>query len=197
LISAYQRLFLYESAYGFSRIRTYTHVFMAWIGILLVAVTLLEVFGRQRSFALAAFLVALGFGVSLNLVNVDATIVRQNILRAQTGYDLDMAYLASLSADAFPALIATYTDPALPAAIRDQAAGAVACHISLSGLPADPVSPSPWQSYNASQALADQLALNFKEELKKYAPVPSREGAWVVKVHGQEYPCTSPERIAD
>ena len=31
LISAFQRLVLYETAYGFSRLRTYTHVFMIWL----------------------------------------------------------------------------------------------------------------------------------------------------------------------
>ena len=37
LVSAYKRLVLYETAYGFSELRTYTHVFMIWLGLLLVA----------------------------------------------------------------------------------------------------------------------------------------------------------------
>ncbi|MEJ2266384.1 MAG: DUF4173 domain-containing protein, partial [Anaerolineales bacterium] len=37
LVSAFQRLLLYEAAYGFTRIRTYTHVFMLWLGLLLAA----------------------------------------------------------------------------------------------------------------------------------------------------------------
>jgi hypothetical protein len=41
LVSAYQRLVLYEAAYGFSRLRTYTHVFLVWIGLLLVATIVL------------------------------------------------------------------------------------------------------------------------------------------------------------
>ena len=36
LVSAFQRLILYEQAYGFSRLRTYTHVFMIWLAVLLV-----------------------------------------------------------------------------------------------------------------------------------------------------------------
>ena len=31
LVSAFQRLMLYETAYGFSRLRAYTHVFMIWL----------------------------------------------------------------------------------------------------------------------------------------------------------------------
>ncbi|HQX00963.1 MAG TPA: DUF4173 domain-containing protein, partial [Anaerolineales bacterium] len=42
LLSAYQRLGLYEAAYGFSRLRTYTHVFLIWLGLLLVATIVLE-----------------------------------------------------------------------------------------------------------------------------------------------------------
>ncbi len=35
LVSAFQRLLLYEAAYGFSRLRMYTHIFMIWLGVLL------------------------------------------------------------------------------------------------------------------------------------------------------------------
>ena len=48
LVSAFQRLMLYEEAYGFSRLRTYTHVFMIWLGLLLVTVVVLEVLRRER-----------------------------------------------------------------------------------------------------------------------------------------------------
>ena len=48
LISAYQRLVLYEMAYGFSRLRTYTHVFMIWLGLLLITVVILEITRRER-----------------------------------------------------------------------------------------------------------------------------------------------------
>ena len=37
LVSAYRRLVLYETAYGFSELRAYTHVFMLWLALLLVA----------------------------------------------------------------------------------------------------------------------------------------------------------------
>ena len=64
LVSAFQRLQLYESAYGFSRLRTYTHVFMIWIGVLLAAAVVLEVLKRSRLFALAIVLAAFGFGIT-------------------------------------------------------------------------------------------------------------------------------------
>ena len=34
LVSAFQRLYLYEQAFGFSRLRTYSHTFMIWLGVL-------------------------------------------------------------------------------------------------------------------------------------------------------------------
>ena len=86
LFSAYQRLVLYESAYGYSRLRTYTHVVLFWIALLLVVTILLEVLHQERRFAFAAVLAALGFAVSLSLLNVDAFIVRQNIAREAKGY---------------------------------------------------------------------------------------------------------------
>ena len=43
LVSAFQRLVLYETAYGFSRLRAYTHIFMIWLALLLVAVVVLEI----------------------------------------------------------------------------------------------------------------------------------------------------------
>ena len=103
LTSAYTRLSLYESAYGFTRLRTLTHIFMVWIGVLLVGIAFLEV--RQRMDRLALLLIAfiLGFGLTLNLINIDRFIVKQNVARAmkpqQTETALDTGYLFSLSHD--------------------------------------------------------------------------------------------------
>ena len=41
LYSAFQRLVLYEAAYGFTRLRAYTHVFMIWLGVLLAILVVL------------------------------------------------------------------------------------------------------------------------------------------------------------
>ena len=49
LVSAFQRLLLYEAAYGFSRLRMYTHVFMIWLGLLLAVVVVLEILRRERA----------------------------------------------------------------------------------------------------------------------------------------------------
>ena len=63
LVSAYMRLALYEMAYGFSRLRTYVHVSLIWLGLLLAVVVVLELLHRERWFASAALMTALGFAL--------------------------------------------------------------------------------------------------------------------------------------
>ena len=91
----------------------YTHVFMLWLGVLLAVVVGLELLRRERLFPLAALLACLGFALTLGFINVDGSIVRQNVARARTGEALDVAYLASLSAGAVLAC-RSFTDPGQP-----------------------------------------------------------------------------------
>src|SRR4030067_722704 len=105
-------------AYGFSRLRTYTHVFMIWLGLLLVVVVVLEMLRREHAVGLVMVLAALGFVISLSALNVDAFIVKQNIEReirgtgdetiAQGRADLDAQYFLDLSDDAVPSLVNAY-----------------------------------------------------------------------------------------
>ena len=119
LISSFQRLSLYEAAYGFSRLRAYAHVFIIWLGVLLVAVVVMEVLHRQRALATVALLILLGFVVSLNLLNVDGFIARQNVQRAMQGSPLDGDYLATLSTDAVPALVESFSLSSLSPVLKD------------------------------------------------------------------------------
>lgn len=162
LVSALQRLQLYEMAYGFSRLRTYTHVFIIWLGILLLTTIILEFRERQRAFALAALTAALGFAASLMLMNVDGFIVRQNVARLSQGHTLDVGYLASLSHDAIPALAGLYQAPAQDAATRDQVGAVLAC-IRPRILSEQP--DTAWQSFHLSRYLAEQTlgSLNLSE----------------------------------
>ncbi len=139
LVSSFQRLLLYEDAYGFTSLRIYTHVFIIWLGALLLAVSLLELFQRQGYFALATLAAAVGFVVSLNLINVDGFIARQNVARmangadvvndsvGRTGTSVDIGYLGTLSVDALPVLAKMY-DKAESELEKEVIAGAIACH---------------------------------------------------------------------
>jgi hypothetical protein len=106
LVSAFQRLVLYEQAYGFSRLRTYTHVAIWWLGAALIIFLVLLFLGKLRRLAPAALAVAAGFTLSLVLVDVDHFIADRNAGRYAASGDLDVAYLVSLSDDAIPRLVA-------------------------------------------------------------------------------------------
>jgi len=184
LLSAYNRLVLYEAAYGFSRLRTYTHVFLIWLGALLVAVVLLELFKRQRLFPFAALMAALGFGISLGLLNVDAFIAERNIQRGLAGYDLDAGYLATLSTDAVPVMTGYYQDTAADEATRESVGAALACINSFEDFP---YRPEDWQSINLSPWRASQAITPVLDDLEQYEVVDSE----VTAPDGSSYPCYS------
>ena len=186
LLSAFQRLLLYEAAYGFSRIRAYTHVFMIWVGLLLLAFVILELLNRPRAFGLAVALVAIGFGISLNFVNVDAWIVAQNVARARQGASFDQNYLLGLSSDSVPALFDQYHAANLSPNLKDGLGEVLACRKVWS----PDQNPVAWQSYNLSIAQSVALYQKSTGELKAFTTLPTSDG-WDVKVKDSEIPCTT------
>ncbi len=104
LVSAWRRMALYEAAYGYTELRLMVYVCMAWLALTL-AWFLLTLWVRPDRFAVGALLAVMGFVVTLNVINPDAFIARQNLDRyVQTG-DLDVLYLTELSDDAVPQLV--------------------------------------------------------------------------------------------
>ncbi|MBX3002859.1 MAG: DUF4173 domain-containing protein [Anaerolineales bacterium] len=136
LVSAFQRLQLYEAAYGFTSMRLLPHLFMIWLGLLLLALVILELSGRQRWFAATVLLAACGFVASLPVVNLDAFTTRANIAHglqadsSSTRHAVDYAHLAGLSPDALPALVEGYYTQRAAGnqALADQLAVAIACN---------------------------------------------------------------------
>ncbi|MDP3186425.1 MAG: DUF4173 domain-containing protein, partial [Anaerolineales bacterium] len=185
LASAFQRLLLYEAAYGFSRLRTYTHLFMLWLAVLLAVVIALETLRRERAFAAAALLAAIGFSMTLTLLNVDAFIVRQNVARAAQGEELDVAYLASLSMDATPALAAAYQSASLPSGTRDAVGASLAC-ISAGNRASH---LRDWQSFHLSQSRGERSLQAMQTDLKNYRIVDDNWPTKVFTPQGQEYEC--------
>lgn len=188
LVSAYRRLVLYETAYGFSELRTYTHVFMIWLGALLVATVVLEILRRERMFALAALIASLGFAATLPILNVDAFIVRQNIQRAVNGEELDISYFTELSPDAIPALVEAAHSDVLPASVREGGTAALAC---LRYRRADANPDSDWRSYHLSRWTQARRLDEIRPELKGYS-IDSDNSNWrttIVTPSGKEYDC--------
>ena len=197
LVSAFQRLILYETAYGFSRLRTYTHIFMIWLGMLLVVVVALEITRRERALGLSMVLAALGFVVSLNLLNVDAFIVRQNIQRELRGageanlpengrVDLDTQYFLNLSDDAVPALAAAFKNENLPAAVEEKVGVALFCKRYDREKDDQAV---PWQSFHLSRLNADRAFVQLKKELDGYEVVNPDWPVTIRTLTGNEFSC--------
>ncbi len=141
LSSAFQRMWLYEQAYGFTHLRLYTHTFMIWLAIALLLCLAALIAKRPRWLSFGGFISALAVLAILTLANPEENIVRANIARYQANGDLsllgshqgaseegddayqpsralDTDYLSQLSPDATPALLELL--PVLPKAEQEQ-----------------------------------------------------------------------------
>jgi hypothetical protein len=198
LISAFQRLVLYEFAYGFSRLRTYTHVFMIWLGLLLVVVVILEALRRERSIGLTMVLASIGFAISLGLMNVDGFIVKQNVQREIRGIedqsltqgrtDLDAQYFLDLSDDAVPTLVDGFENKSLPNDVREKLGAGLTCKRYDREQDTRKI---PWQAFHFSRYQADIAFGKVDKELNAYKII---DKDWPVKVEtpgGEEFSCSS------
>jgi len=200
LASAFQRLLIYEDAYGFTRMRTYPHVFMVWLGLLLAALVVLEIAGRTRYFAAAVLLAGLGFAGTLDLINVDGLIAHRNVARALTAGTIDVqnnlgvfresvldaSYLLSLSTDAVPALFAAFDDPRTPAWLREEVGFVLTCQAQRVAAESEGLS---WPSYHLSRVRAAALFAAHPEALAGYPAASDNMGGWNVTVQGEERSC--------
>lgn len=166
LVSAYQRLSLAIDWHGFSRLRLYPRVFLIWVGILFVAVIVLEIIRREHLFAFAAVLAALGFAVTLSLIDIDASIVRHNVYRTLEGKHFNANHLTTLSEDAVPELVAGFNDPSLPLEVHEGIGAALACFTN-SDFFLD-FSTRDWRSFNISQWRAFSALDSVDELLQEY-----------------------------
>ncbi len=194
LVSAFQRLLLYEYAYGFSRLRTYTHVFIIWLGVLLAAIAVLEALRREHAIVPAILLAVLGFVLSLGALNVDAFIVRQNIQREVSGKTssiedraaLDAPYFLSLSDDAVPALTDAFMNPSLPLEVREQLGAVLTCKSRVREFSAAEL---PWQAFHLSRYLAERRLQEAEAELARYQLVEDERRLFVKTPGGLEFDC--------
>ena len=187
LLSAHYRLSLYESAYGFTQLRTVTHVFIFWLAALLLTTVLLEIFQKLQRVAVVLLLVATGFMVTLNLVNVDDFIAKENVAHAMAGNELDTYYLTwSLSEDATPALFESYKSGKLNDALSEQLGAVLACRSADAQTPSEEWS---WVSWHASREKAENLYEENANLLTAYDLKYSEENSWTVLLDGEVRSC--------
>ena len=113
LASALDRMRLYTAMYGLTELRLYTTAFMGWLAMLLGWFVATVLRGRRTRFAWGAVTAAWLIVGGLHMLNPDALIVNVN---ADRNGAFDAAYVAELSADALPSLLAAAQ--ATPAPLR-------------------------------------------------------------------------------
>ncbi|HEY0692030.1 MAG TPA: DUF4173 domain-containing protein, partial [Kribbella sp.] len=101
---ALRRLYLYEEAYGWTRLRLWVHAFELWMGLVIVLIAIagirLKAAWLPRAIAMSG---AVGL-LALGLLNPDGFIATRNVNHFRDTGRADLAYLSGLSADAVPAL---------------------------------------------------------------------------------------------
>jgi hypothetical protein len=163
LASAFQRMQLYEMAYGFTRLRVYPHIFMVWLAILMAYFLAFLFLDKSYLFATGALVMSLGFVITLDVLNPDAFIVRQNIARYERGEMLDVDYLGSLSEDSVPAFLPLIDDYGTE--IEEQAGPWL--HQHLNRLDARQVEAA-WPSYHFAINRAYRLLDARRDEIEAF-----------------------------
>jgi hypothetical protein len=148
MASAVQRMQLYVGFYGVTELRVQASALMGWLAIVLVWFVVTVLRNRRRAFAFGALLSAMAAIGALDFVNPDALIVRTNAefhhLEGQYGFD--ERPLASLSADATPAIVDAL--PQLSADARTKVITKLERRYASA--------PSDWRSFNVSREQAQR-----------------------------------------
>lgn len=210
LVSAFQRLSLYEAAYGFTTLRTITHIFMVWLGVLLAAAVLMEITNQFKRLALVLFMILLGFTLTLSLLNVDQFIAQRNVTHAIAQHPLDANYLVyRLSDDGIPVLFSFWLAEDTPLDVKDALYATLACKFALRE---NNTTPSSWVEWHFSRTKAETLFNRQQAELEAYPFItrsqtfPSLENEqemlfpyvdYFITVNGEEIWCKSVQLSGD
>lgn len=165
MVSALQRMRLYQEQYGLTELRFYTTVFMGWLAILFLWFVATVMRGRRDRFAIGAILTGMMVVLVLNFLNPDGIIVRANTARLTRTKPFDAVYAASLSADATPVLLEAL--PLLNGTDREIVAKSLMTRWG-------PVEKSDWRAWNWSRFHARRLVEKNRfliQEMSALAPI--------------------------
>jgi len=107
LVSAFYRLYMYEDAYSFTRLRVYSHLLILYLFIILIifAVKFLSRL-KERVFIYTIQIVTYVSFIIISFINIDGFIVRANISNYEAGKtsedNFDPGYFYLLSYDSIP-----------------------------------------------------------------------------------------------
>jgi hypothetical protein len=102
IASALQRMRLYEQQFGLTELRLYATGSILWLATVFVWLGVTVLRGRPERFAFGALVAGFVASAAINVLDPDALIARTNLSRPH----VDVAYLAGLSDDAVPTLLA-------------------------------------------------------------------------------------------
>lgn len=108
IASAFQRVRVYQEAYGLTESRLYGVAVLLWLTLVTAWLAATVLRGRREHFAGAAVVSAFVLGGGLVLANPDDLIARSNLARAEVDSpraEVDAAYLGTLGPDAVPVLL--------------------------------------------------------------------------------------------
>ncbi len=169
MASAVQRMRLYQDAFGQTELQLYVTAFMGWLAVVFVCFSATVLRGRREHFAFPSLVAGFLAIVGLHVLNPDDFIARTNLQRAQAGRPFDANYVASLSADAFPALLNALAN----LKPEDQRLVAGRLRRWQSKQTAD------WRTWNRSRALALAAIVSNQAVIDRLAPetTPQNENA--------------------
>ena len=107
LSSAFMRMLMYEEAYGFTFTRVLVHSFMIFLFVIFLY-TLVRIWMVNLSLFHFYFISALVYYTSINIINLDNIVVKENLKRYEEIDKIDVFYLSSLSDTGTLALIDLY-----------------------------------------------------------------------------------------
>ncbi|HWE83039.1 MAG TPA: DUF4153 domain-containing protein [Gaiellaceae bacterium] len=154
MVSALDRMWLYERGYGLTELRIYAIGVILWLAVVFVWLLATVLRGQSRRFATGAVVAGFAATIALNVLDPDALIARTNLARPH----IDAGYVGSLSDDAVPTLLARL--PSLAPPLRSKLAAALLARSASGG---------GLLSWNAARAAgASQLATR-RAELERFA----------------------------
>ena len=152
---------LYDSAYGFTRLRILVYMFLFFEALGLAA-TLLYIVKHNFNLLLVYVVIGIGFYLTINVAKIDTIIAKRNIDMYIAGKteSLDLYYLSSLSVDAVPEMMRLVDDENVDNVVKNITRKYLRdSYEYISNM------EYTWQSYNLSIEEAKTLLETNKEKL--------------------------------
>lgn len=105
IASSWYKMFLYEQAYGYTQLRLYVYMILAFMIVFMALITL-GIWNKRYRVIEWSIVIGLCYFLVISYVNVDVIIVENNVARYEETDEIDLYYLINeLSEDAVPSVI--------------------------------------------------------------------------------------------